>query len=41
MAHFRATELSHVRLEEQARHRREQLILREELQLECNRRVER
>lgn len=41
MAHIRATEVSHVRLEEAAKHRREQLILREELQLECNRRVER
>lgn len=41
MAHFRATELSHLRLEEAAKHRRELLIQREELQLECKRRVER
>ena len=40
MAHFRETELTHLRLEEAAKHRRELLIVREEIQATQDRRVE-
>ncbi len=40
MTHFRETELTHLRLEEAAKHRRELLMLREELQHDYKRRVD-
>lgn len=40
MAHYRETELTHLRLEEAAKHRRELLIVREEMQATQDRRVE-
>jgi len=40
MAHFRETELTHLRLEAAAKHRRELLIVREEMQATQDRRVE-